>query len=223
MGIEQLRLDYKKSTGHEPNVVLSDELSAECPAGVWPNCEIRIWSGLTDENKTEAEAHELYHIMLRCEGLVAFKVNVSTGSIRFCSDDVIYLENVARELNNAISHWYLITQLHEKYQIESKLQKILREPPIDELLNDISGVIEHKPLLHHYGLMAYDISRTNLNSRSYVDKIIGSHDEIGKAYNASIMYLDQIKIYQPIKVQQHHCKCLFDQLGYQDCFDIWDK
>lgn len=219
MNYEKLISDFKKVTGSEPEIQLADDLDADCPAEVGPNGEFRVWSRLPEENREEAKAHEIYHVYLRKQGLIAFKTNDSKALYSFDSDDLPYLDCLSREVNNAISHRNLIDALKNDYGISSDYHLSKRAKPIEELIIEINAVASNVPLLHHYGVIIYDIERTFAEMEPYIDKVKGLHPEIEKAYDACKRHLSRVELGQEVQIQKAICENFFIELGYQDCFE----
>jgi hypothetical protein len=160
MNFDKLISDFKKVTGSDPEIEFTDDLDENCPAEVGTNGEIRIWSGLPEVHHEEAKAHEIYHIYLRRQGLIAFQTNDNKAQYYFDSDLLPFLDDLAREINNALSHHRLIYALKNKYGIKSDYHLAKRAKPIEELTIEINEVCGNIPLLHHYGAILYDIEMT---------------------------------------------------------------
>lgn len=219
MNFEKLIYDFKEATGSEPKIEITDELDENCPAEVGPNGEIRIWSELPELHIEEAKAHEIYHIYLRKQGLIAFQTNDAKALFIVGSEALPSLDALAREINNAISHRQLLDDLKYKYGIQSDYHLAKRAKPIEELIDEVNAVVDDIPLLHHYGAILYDIERTFSGMEAYVDKAKGLHPEIERAYNACKSHLTGIELGQDVQLQRVICENLFTELGYQDCFE----
>ncbi|MCM3065330.1 hypothetical protein M3568_02655 [Priestia flexa] len=150
MSIEQLRRDLLALQDELPSISYGD-LGNGAAAAVYPDGGIVISTKLTGKEKIEAEAHELMHILLNKQGLLMV-VSEYEGESEF----------LALEINNAISHWFLINGLKNDYKIESELHLSERAASLSTISNDIEELYfdNSTTLLKGLGVRLYDIART---------------------------------------------------------------
>lgn len=242
----QLERGYEEVIGSKPVISFDDfeGLNEGCPAQIWPNDEIKIWNELQGIGLLEAAAHEIGHSILRYQGLIALDIfDDAEVHIRFGSPNRI--KDLCTEINNAISHTFLISMLQDSYGISSEHQKklrcqspeqiaeclISRETQADEedqiLISQLMTLGFPKSLpktnnckmtSHHIeGIIAYDIMKCEFEDLHYMKQVTDISLELKNAFQVSSEFLSQIHIGQDIDNQIKLLKQFFEALGYPAC------
>lgn len=103
------------------------------------NNEVNVLDSISKDEKIMAEAHELGHIYVRENGLVSIEPH---GNEPY---DYLMLE-----LNNALSHKFVIDLLAQEFSISSETHLNLRAASIRTVEKDIEELQKEK----HYFLMS---------------------------------------------------------------------
>lgn len=186
MGIGNLRRDLITLQDGQPlPAVTYGQITNGALAVVYVDGSIVISESLDMKERIEAEAHELMHIMLNRQGLLAVGCE-NEGDCEF----------LALEINNALSHLTLIDNLKNNYNISSQLH--LKERVAS--LNTIQGEIEqfyqqNRPaLLKALGLRLYDIVRTVPEKESIILDIISTNKSVNHTFHIARQLFNEITI-----------------------------
>lgn len=177
---EKLAINYV-DTKEQGRYYLSDS----SPANIF-NDEMNILNSLSENDKIEAEAHELGHILLKERGLICL------SSIDWDLDFFVL------ELNNAISHKELINTLQIEFNISSELHYRLRYDSIKErerFIDNVKYFVMNKDIYILYGLgfRLYDIYITLLKSRyEEIEKLVEENQYVRTSFNLAKKYLYKI-------------------------------
>lgn len=188
MSILALRQDVNELCNYNTTFVNQDNapdyyLSAESPANIFDGNEIYILNSLGNDEKIQAEAHELGHLYVSARGIVKCAIDNSEP-----------IDFLKLELNNALSHKVLMEIIENDYGISNDFHKNLRISGLSHLddINDLE--IE---LLYGIGLRLYDISRTIENTSQTVNQILSANEAVRIAYNLAYELLNDIEINTP--------------------------
>lgn len=177
---EKLAINYV-DTKEQGRYYLSDS----SPANIF-NDEMNILNSLSENDKIEAEAHELGHILLKERGLICL------------SSTDWDLDFFVLELNNAISHKELINTLQIEFNISSELHYRLRYDSIKErerFIDNVKYFVMNKDIYILYGLgfRLYDIYITLLKSRyEEIEKLVEENQYVRTSFNLAKKYLYKI-------------------------------
>jgi hypothetical protein len=186
-------------------------LSANCPANVMNNNEVYVLDCIPEEDKIQAEAHELGHIYVREKGLISIPPN---GNKPF---DFLLLE-----LNNALSHRFVLNVLSQIFFISNDLHLDLRAKSLNSIKQDIKDFKEKIEYLHAFGLKLYDIRATIPELKNEVERLIVINGNVSAAYNAAVSYIDPIQLETPKKEQESAINGFLIHLGYDRPDLCWD-
>ncbi len=182
----------------------SNYLTRESPARVVESAngfEIEVLKELDNDEQEQAEAHELGHLLLRCRGLISFSPeNDSEGFFRL-------------ELNNAISHKFLVAILRDEFNIGSEVHLQLRKDSLASIEEEIRDLSDDPPVLHGLGLRLFDIEETTDVSREEVDRISHANNHVREALSAARRYLSSVTPETEFKIQLDQCKSLLASLS----------
>ncbi|EES48524.1 hypothetical protein NE172_15110 [Clostridium botulinum] len=194
-------------------------LMNESPARLAEN-KIFILKTLSNEEKMEAIAHEVGHVLLMNRKLIGVSIYHS------------YQHNFfAAMLNNLISHKELIEVLKNEFNIGSimhlKLQKeALLNKSIENRIHNASSEEE----LYGIGFQLYDICRTTGEIyNAEIEKLINSNECVNKSFKASKMYLNDINSSMDEEEQIKRVIYMFKELSMLelitsfDCVDVYMK
>ncbi|NMD72748.1 hypothetical protein HHO41_21200 [Bacillus sp. DNRA2] len=222
--LEQLRLDVESLCNYQINLIPIENAEAYClcaqsPAeatnerNVW---QIYILDSLSKEERLEAEAHELGHLLVhyRPPGLITM------DSIVMFDED---MQVLIGEIDNAISHKLLIDELKIKYNISSGLHIRLMATSLEDIHAELKNVETDKntKLLHSIGVYLFDISRTNKNALTRVFQKLQLNSSVKHAYMAAQLHLTQIKLGQSQTIQRQHVNRFMGDIGYQEELDYF--
>ncbi|WP_129727943.1 hypothetical protein [Ectobacillus funiculus] len=177
-------------------------LTEESPANVRDG-KIYVLDDLPDENKLQAEAHELGHLYVEQLGVLKFDPEYG--------EPIDYLK---LELNNALSHRFIIDILNEKFNISSDYHLHLRRKGIDNTKEILQDNDEYeKEILFGLGLKLFDISITIPDTEEEIEKIIHFNKDVSLAYEAAKTYLMQMKLDMPSEEQRQIIGNFLEKLG----------
>lgn len=213
-GVEKLEAQYLRTTGTRPIIKISvedDELIPGCPAQVGPDDEITVSKELAGRDLIEAKAHEMGHTILRYQGLVAFEIADRDLAEQACGTEA---NQLCTEINNAISHRFLLPMLKSQYNIDSLLQHRLRcQSPecTAKILSDFEG---DTTISHIEGIVAYDLLQCKLVETEQVELILDIDNKIRYAFELSVEHLSKIEIGMPIETQVKIFVDYLEKLGH---------
>lgn len=222
--LEQLRLDVESLCNYQINLIPMENAEAYClcaqsPAeatidrNVW---QIYILESLSKEERREAEAHELGHLLVqyRPPGLITM------DSIVMFDEE---MQVLIGEIDNAISHKLLIDELKTKYNISSGLHIRLMAKSLEEIYAKIRILEAGKntKLLHAMGVYLFDIARTNKNASVKVVQKLQLNSTVKHAFKAAQLHLSQIKLGQSQTIQRQYVNRFMEDIGYQEELDYF--
>ncbi|MCM3442670.1 hypothetical protein [Metabacillus halosaccharovorans] len=216
MSIEILRTEVKRLCQVEIKYIALEDapryhLSVESPANVRNGNEVYVIDCIPEEEKLQAEAHELGHIFIREMGLISFQPK---GSEPF---DFLLLE-----LNNALSHRFVIEILSSRFYISNAFHLKLRTESLESIVQDINDFKEEVELLHAFGLRLYDIYKMIADLKNEVERLAGINDGVNASFSAAKTYLEPLQPETPKKEQESAINSYLNYLGYnKDMNDIF--
>ncbi|WP_318509100.1 hypothetical protein [Bacillus sp. T3] len=222
--LERLRLDVESLCNFNVHVIPIEDAEAYClfeqsPAqatnegNVW---QIYLLESLTNEDRLEAEAHELGHLLVyyRPPGLITM------DSIVMFDED---MQELIGEIDNAIQHKLLIDELKTYYNINSSLHIKLMETSLEDICAEIRNLVAEKnnKLLHAIGVYLFDIARTNKNASVRVDQKLQLNTTVKHTFDAAQLYLSQIKLGQSQTIQRYYVNRFMRDIGYEEELDYF--
>ena len=222
--LERLRLDVQSLCNYNVHLIPLEKaeaygLFAQSPAqvtnerNVW---QIYILESLSNEERLEAEAHELGHLLVyyRPPGLITM------DSIVMFDEDIQVL--ICR-IDNAISHKLLIDELETNYNISSGLHIQLMETSLADIRAEIRNLVAGKnnELLHSMGVYLFDIARTNMNASARVDQKLQLNTTVKHVFKEAHLHLSQIKLGQSKTIQRQYVNKFMKAIGYQEELDYF--
>lgn len=207
MSIHQLKNELNEYKKVEVIYVEKSEaeenwLTEESPANV-RNGKVYVLNDLQYEKRLQAEAHELGHLYVEQLGLIHFEPKAS--------EPMDYLK---LELNNALSHRFIIHILDEQFDISSEYHLQLRRKGIDttkEILQD--GSEYEKEILFGLGLKLFDISITILDTEEEIKQVISLNKEVALAFEKAKTHLVQLKLDMSNEEQEQMISKFLEGLG----------
>ncbi|MHB1456756.1 MAG: hypothetical protein ACYC0V_07560 [Armatimonadota bacterium] len=194
MSLDELRHDVVTSIGYTLTPVFIEVghgLTNTLPARVTPRGDqycIEILNTLSPIEKIEAEAHELAHILLEYQGLIALDPN----AISPCDPwEWIYL---SIEITQAISHRFVVDLLISQYGISSDFHLRLREVNVNSIPIEDADSENHIAQLHGFGVYLYDLEKTVYNILSRIEEVSCHHEAISHSLSMSRRYLNDITL-----------------------------
>lgn len=208
MSIENLRTEVKRLCEVVINYVSQEDaskyyLTADSPANVMSDNEVYVLDCIPEDDKIQAEAHELAHIYVREKGLINLKIY---GNEPF---DFLLLE-----LNNALSHRFVLNTLSRGFCISNVLHINLRAKSLESITQDIEDLKDEVELLYAFGLRLYDIHKTIPDLKNEVKRLASLNDDVNTAFNAAFEYIDPIQPETPKKEQESAINSFLSYLGY---------
>jgi len=157
MSIETLRSEVRRLCPCEVRYVAQEEavmynLSDDCPANIMRNHEIwevNVIDWISENLRIQAEAHELGHLYIHESGLVRIETH-DYGPLVF----------FILELNNALSHRFVIDTLLLDFSIEISYHLDIRAQSMNSIRQQIHDYNDEVALLYGLGLRLYDIYLT---------------------------------------------------------------
>ncbi|AGK54066.1 hypothetical protein [Bacillus sp. 1NLA3E] len=222
--LERLRLDVQSLCNYNVHLIPLEKAEAyglfsQSPAQVtnegivW---QIFILESLSNEERLEAEAHELGHLLVyyRPPGLITM------DSIVMFDEDIHVL--ICR-IDNAISHKLLIDELETNYNISSGLHIQLMETSLEDIRAEIRNLVARKnnKLLQAMGVYLFDIARTNMNASARVDQKLQLNTTVKHAFKSAQLHLSQIKLGQSQTIQHQYVNKFMKAIGYQEELDYF--
>lgn len=206
MSIESLRAEVRKLCSLDVRYICREEanvyqLSMNSPANTDSHI-IYILDCIPEEEKIQAEAHELGHIYVKEKGIICME---SQGNRPF---DFLILE-----LNNSLSHRFVVSVL-DKYGMSSQFHLNLRGKSIKTITEDIEELKGEVELLHGIGLRLYDISITIPELKNEAERLSKINNDVKAAYDAANIYFNQIRLGTPKEEQVDAVNNFFIKLGY---------
>lgn len=187
-------------------------LTNESPARLEEN-EIYILNTLNDEDKIEAIAHEVAHVLLFNRKLICVSIDNSDK-----------LDFFAAMLNNLISHKQLIEVLKYEFNISSNMHlKLQMEGLINRTLeNRINNAID-KDELYGIGFQLCDICRTTGETYNIeIEKLIENNEYVKKSVEVAQKYLNDIDSNMNEEDQIKKVLHVFKELGMLELITILD-
>lgn len=209
MSIIELRAEVERLCDLVINHVSKEDaenyyLSTMSPANFCDG-QVNILKCNDEDKMTQAEAHELGHIYIREKGIVGIETE-EEGPMKY----------LILELNNAISHRFVIKALLQEFEISSKIHLDLRSHSLTSVSKDIEALIDEVEILHGIGLKLYDISITIPDLKVETEKLARKNNEVYKAYRVSGVYLSRIESDTSRSEQEELINMLFLELGYEN-------
>lgn len=201
MSIDNLRNEVQRNTKVAIRYINYEEknlytLSNESPANT--NLDvIYVLNSINQEDKIEAEAHELGHLLVKNRGMITLK-----------SKDFYESSYFVLELNNAVSHKYVVNILKDEFDISSDLHLTLRENSIKNVEKDIRE-LDNIYFLYGIGMKLYDI---NVTLGKDIEKFTELNEYVKRAVDAAKEWLSQINIDMPIESQKKIIHNMLDEL-----------
>ncbi|AZR73229.1 hypothetical protein BBF96_07425 [Anoxybacter fermentans] len=166
-------VEFFKLSSEEAAMVgyyISEKNPAFCERipGGW---RIYISKDLNTIQQAEVAAHELAHLLLKGEGLYS----VSLGE----DWPESYL---AMEINNVISHHFIITRLKKDYGIGSNLHISLRESILTNGQQMIEEYSEEYVMLHGIGLHLLDLFLTAKKHKKRIEELLELSDKVKESF-----------------------------------------
>ncbi len=177
-------------------------LSFENPASIVDN-NILIFDGLREDDKIQAEAHELAHLYFKTVGLIY--LNPQFGDE--CDFFVL-------ELNNAISHKYVIEKLSE-LNISNDYHLSLRNNSLNNIAVDINNCRYSPALLRGLGLRIFDVFQTVREPIVNINECASQNEIVLQAYNTAQQNISLITPQQTREEQVALVSSFLRELGYR--------
>lgn len=179
MGIDRLREDAARASSISftvevvPAGIYDDqEVSVDTPAGYWGGGVIRVLDQLSDENRIEAEAHELAHVLLRAKGLLAFDPR--------CQE-----RPIVDALNNGLSHKW-VREVLDTYCISNDLHDRIRIESLDRYPAKVAECGEDVLKLQALGLGLWDDFRTLIPHRKRIAELAELDRRTKEAFDCAL-------------------------------------
>lgn len=209
MSIENLRTEVRLLCYVTVRYISDSEakdyhLSINSPANTMRNNEVNILDSISEDEKIMAEAHELGHIYVEKKGLVSIEPR---GGEPY---DYLLLE-----LNNALSHKFVIGLLSQEFSISSETHINLREESIRTVEKNIKDFQNDIEILHGIGLKLYDIITTIPHLSSEVERLVSLNCKVYESYSAASRYFETISPSTPREDQEEAIRSFLSYLGYE--------
>lgn len=221
LSIEQLREDIRSSFDFEIKVVSVEEgnnygLDEHSPAQLIYNDERNLWTIvyleiLGEEERIEAESHELGHLLFLREG---------TKIVALCTDkdELLYLVG---QINNSLPHKYIIETLDENYNLTSDLHVKLLSNSLDVFPVRIESNCEGRDYLNAIGVRLFDINRTVDNKEFITEQIAALNDHVLMAFTFAKEILSRISPQTSIIEQKKLLRDFMSKLQYREEIDYY--
>lgn len=164
-------------------------LSEAAPANVMDG-KIHIINNLSDDTKIQALAHEYGHLLIKERGIISFEP-IGDGPF-----DYLILE-----LNNALSHKFIINVLEQKFGISSDFHLKLLVEGLNKTKDIIKNSYLEKEILFGIGLKLYDIAITVPNKKKEIEDILAINKNIELSFQAANTHLKNIHLDSSVEEQ----------------------
>ncbi|MBP1931950.1 hypothetical protein [Ammoniphilus resinae] len=210
MSLDDLHYEVEQLRGEPASIIfVGDEndygLNPTQPAAIDSDDNIIVLNSLLDDVKEQCIAHELGHMWLKYSGLIEVRYPFS---YEFRTPE----QYLALEINNTISHIWVIELLRDRFGISSDYHLNQRKAIIQHV-QDIEGLDSFQ--LHGMGIALFDYERTYPNSTPEVQVVLQRCDKsIKSAYEAAkthLTYRVSTTSYDKQKIAIHN---LLAELGY---------
>lgn len=195
MGVEIDIVYVEEKNAHQISI------TKDSPAQVMDG-KIYVLSDLSNEERIQAEAHELGHLYVKELGIINFEP--------IYNEPIGYLK---LELNNTLSHKFIIQILEEKFGISSDIHLQLRIRGIDSTKNYLIDSDMDTEVLYGLGLNLYDIAITAPNSKNDVLEVLSLNESIKRAYQAAETHLGSIHLGMSKEEQEQVVNEFLSELG----------
>lgn len=222
LSIEQLREDIRHDFNFEIKVVSIEEgnnnygLNEDSPAQLRYNYESNLWTIvyleiLGEEERIEAESHELGHLLfLREETKI-----VGLGTDK---DELLYLIG---QINNSLPHKYIIETLDETYNLTSDLHVKLLSNSLNFFPVRIEEKCGDRDYLNAIGIRLFDINRTVDNKEFIIEQIAALNNHVLMAFTYAKEILSRISPQTSIIEQKKLIRDFMDKLQYREDVDYY--
>jgi len=204
--------------GLNPRKLENRALGDSCPACINENGDIEINTTLPIEMQEEGEIHELYHLFLQGNGLICLSTDMAVNYDEMDAEWDVEAEfkQLARVINDAISHHILLSKLMSDYGEPSTYERALLRADYENISANITDIKHRIILLHMIGINLYDMYRCLPSGKASIESLLTLNPDVKFAFNAAAKYLDGINLGQPQAEQFHQCRALLKHLGHPE-------
>lgn len=172
---------------------------------------ILIKSGLDSEQKIEAEAHELGHLLCEGRGWLVFRLSETAQA----QDQEIDVNFFSLAINNYIQHKNIIRILEEEYQIKSDAFLQILEADALRFCNKIDEYASNELGLCVTAISLCDIYSNIASHHSFIDETFSRYEILRETRNAVNSLLSTISNAMSPSAQKE----IFMQ--FIDCVEGW--